>query len=828
MFGVNMNSIYKVFFAVLLFSLIASFAGQSWSQDKASMDVVLVMDSSGSMKKTDPLSLRIPAAKLFVSLLDKDDRAAVVSFTDKGIELIPLTDIDNNENREKLMNAIDKITSDGLYTNLYEAFDSGYNILSKGNNAGREKIIVLMSDGMMDVGDADKDRELMQKLKNSLAADLKSGDIKVYTIAFTEQSDRKLLEKISKKTGGFYNLALTDKDFHLIFTSIFESLKKPDMLPMSENGFVIDSSIEEVTIVATKSSPETMIQINSPSGQTYTSIDRVSGVGWFESDNFDMITVNRPIEGKWEILFSTGENNKAYIITNLKLQSNFEKLYAIFGESMEFEIWLEKEGNTIKEEEVLEKIDVYIEMTGPDGKTNQLKPFNKGKGIFYRKVAPFSAGNYKMKIIAKSMTFEREKSFVFNVANVEESKEDIKEMLAEREKEEAVEEEPAEEEPDKGEESDEILWGMTVFQFICINLIIGLAIFIYIKRTYFKNIIRSSRFKKRIKKEKAQDEEGDANVVDTAKEGVDSEAEKDRPPEEAKPEPEKAAAPEEAKPEPEKAAAPEEAEPEPEKDIIAAEETEDVKDDTQMINLEDEAGDDKDGDEQDGEEVQTTDTEDGKAEEAVGTDNKTEPETEEVKDMTDPEGDMEGQKPQLNPQEAADLEGLLKENSEDKTDPQEEAPDLKSEMPEPIDENRKEESEPGSMTVEEKIGEIEPVDSEKDVKADIEDNSETLTEQDSSGPQENAEEEQQVDAGAVENKEEAGEDLDDAWAEALSEQKETESDVKPEKDETEGKEEAGEDLDDAWAEALSEQKETESSAKEETDKTSDKGEAAGA
>jgi hypothetical protein len=73
MFGVNMNSIYKVFFAVLLFSLIASFAGQSWSQDKASMDVVLVMDSSGSMKKTDPLSLRIPAAKLFVSLLDKDD-----------------------------------------------------------------------------------------------------------------------------------------------------------------------------------------------------------------------------------------------------------------------------------------------------------------------------------------------------------------------------------------------------------------------------------------------------------------------------------------------------------------------------------------------------------------------------------------------------------------------------------------------------------------------------------------------------------------------------------------------------------------------------------
>jgi uncharacterized protein (DUF58 family) len=52
-----------------------------YSADNGNIDVVLVMDSSGSMKKTDPQSLRIPAAKLFISLLKDGDRASVISFS---------------------------------------------------------------------------------------------------------------------------------------------------------------------------------------------------------------------------------------------------------------------------------------------------------------------------------------------------------------------------------------------------------------------------------------------------------------------------------------------------------------------------------------------------------------------------------------------------------------------------------------------------------------------------------------------------------------------------------------------------------------------------
>ena len=446
------------------------------------MDVVLVMDSSGSMKKTDPHFLRIPAAKLFISLLREGDRASVVSFSDKGYMISPLIPVADKANVSSLNRAAEKISSKGLFTNLYEAFNTGMRILSDTKDpTDREKVILIMTDGMMDTGDSAEDDRLLDLIDSELLGRMKEQHIKVYSIAFTRLSDQKLLAKISKKTGGFYNLALTDKELHLIFTSIFESLEKPDMLPMTKTAFLIDASVKEVTIVATKGSPGTDIQLLSPDGQKYSGSRKYSGISWFESETFDMITIERPLEGQWEILMSTGKDNKAYVITDLSLKTNFNNLYSLFGQPMDINIWLEKNGERIVEPEVLGKIEFYIELTGPDGKTSRLEPFLKEAGIFERKIAPFTPGNYTMNIVAKSMTFERKKTFIFNSATVEESKEDLKEQKAEAEKAPVSEQLEA-----KPTEDSDISWGAIAFKFIVINLILGIGVLAYLKRDTLK------------------------------------------------------------------------------------------------------------------------------------------------------------------------------------------------------------------------------------------------------------------------------------------------------------------------------------------------------
>ncbi len=474
----------KVMIFILTVAVSAIAPLSSYANRDSNLDVVLVMDSSGSMKKTDPQSLRIPAAKLFISLLDKEDRAGIISFSDTGYPVIGLTPVDSEDSRDKLFRAAELISSKGLHTNLHDAFASAMEVLSESSGAGRTKIIVIMSDGMMDVGDPDRDGSLLDKIKTELSDLLEERGIKVYAIAFTEQSDRDLMEKISKRTGGFYNLALSDKDFHLIFTAIFESLKAPEMLPMSNNGFLIDSSIDEVTIVATKESADTTIQITSPEGKGYTHAGRPEFVSWFASSNFDMITVKKPAEGKWEILFSTGKNNKAYIITDLKLQTDFDEMYSTFGKPLDIKIWLEKEGSVLTEKEILDTIKLYLELTGPDGKITTLKPFNKGEGAYLRKIAPFSPGNYKLRIVAEGKTFQREKAFVFNVADARESKEDIE---AAREKEKKAEV-PAEEKQAEETSIEELSWKKTIIQFLIFNAVLAFMVLAYLKRNSLKNM----------------------------------------------------------------------------------------------------------------------------------------------------------------------------------------------------------------------------------------------------------------------------------------------------------------------------------------------------
>ncbi|UCH80445.1 MAG: VWA domain-containing protein, partial [Nitrospiraceae bacterium] len=471
--------------------------GMVQGQSRNNIDVALVIDSSGSMKKTDPNSLRIPAAKLFISLLGGGDRAAVLSFSDQGYQLAGLKSLDSESDKEMLLHAAEKINSRGLYTNLYSAFSKGMEVLLHSREEDRDQIIILMSDGMIDVGNSAEDEQLLTMLKSDLSLELKNNNVKVYSIAFTDQSDRKLLEKLSKQTGGFYNLAMTDRDFHLIFTSIFESLKSPEMLPMDRNAFLIDPSVQEVTIVVSKESPDSDILIHAPDGQQYSGKKRYSGISWFESDNFDMITIQRPVEGRWKILYSTDENNKAYIITDLALETNFEQLYAVFGENLAIKAWLEKEGSVIREGEVLETTEFFIELNNPDGKVSNLKPLNKGDGIFHKTITPFKDGNYRLRVVAKGQTFEREKAFLFNVANLQESKEDLKAAREARladKKDQGVSE--VQEEP--------INWLKISFQFLLINLFIGLLVVMYMKRQCIKDFKLLHRAFNRFKGETLQ------------------------------------------------------------------------------------------------------------------------------------------------------------------------------------------------------------------------------------------------------------------------------------------------------------------------------------
>lgn len=462
-------------------------------QAKKGLDIVLAIDSSGSMKKTDPLSLRIPAAKLFISLLDQNDKAGIVSFNDKGYPLISLTPVNSVTNKEELLKSAEKISSDGRYTNLYEAVNESYRILSTARDSKESTgIIVLMSDGKMDVGNPDSDNKLIRSLENELAPTLSNKKIKLYTIAFTDFSDKRLLKQIAEFTGGTFNIAHNDKDLHLIFTSIFETLKTPNMLPMQGNSFIIDKSIDEVTVVASKENADSYIYLQSPDEQKFSATQKPDNINWYVTHNFDMITITKPMEGRWQVLSSTEKDNKAYIVTNLNLMTNFNWKDIPVDTPVNLEVWLQRGEEILKRSRLVQRALFYIELTKPGEEKIKMVLFDSGEepdreksdGIFTNHFVPDIEGEYILKLAINGMTFQREKTIKFRaiIPTVEEP-------------EEPEEDEEMEAETEEVSDSEQFSWTEVLIHFAIGNAIllcvVILFIFLFKKFGKFKKIVLS-------------------------------------------------------------------------------------------------------------------------------------------------------------------------------------------------------------------------------------------------------------------------------------------------------------------------------------------------
>ena len=379
-------------------------------------DIVLLIDSSGSMKKTDPNDYRKTAAKLFISLLGEHDRISVISFGDKAKVLAPLTE-NTKANQGKLFQAVSKVTSREFSTHMQDGVRKGFEELKASQRKNR--LLLFLSDGKLTVGTDEEDKAAFIAL-SKLIPEVGKANIKLYSIAFSEFSDTKLLEDIARGTGGFFKFAKEDKDIHVIFSSMFEKIKSPDTIPLEGDTFSIDKDIKEAILVITKKAGTSTTLID-PSGRKHISSKYDKNMKWFGSAVFDMITIAGPAVGKWNVKLSTKEGNKVFVITDLSLKSSFNRNFAQKGDKLKIDAWLEKENGRLKEKDLLGEVSFSADITTPDGKAQRLALSDSGTagddkpgdGIYTGELAADIAGDYSVKVIAEGKTFKREKVLQF-------------------------------------------------------------------------------------------------------------------------------------------------------------------------------------------------------------------------------------------------------------------------------------------------------------------------------------------------------------------------------------------------------------------------------
>jgi uncharacterized protein YegL len=173
-----------------------------------SLDVMLVLDSSGSMTSNDPQDLRKTAAKNFIDALLVGDQVGVVDFDSNAVLLQSLTPL-----TETAKAAVDQIDSSGG-TCIGDGIALATQEIVANSGADRLKAQIVLTDG--------QDNPSCNPDYAALLTAANDAGIQIYTIGLGTDVDTALLQQMATETGGQYFPISSADDLPEVFRRIAE------------------------------------------------------------------------------------------------------------------------------------------------------------------------------------------------------------------------------------------------------------------------------------------------------------------------------------------------------------------------------------------------------------------------------------------------------------------------------------------------------------------------------------------------------------------------------------------------------------------------------
>jgi Ca-activated chloride channel family protein len=166
-----------------------------WQVNKKPVDLVVVMDVSGSMRG-DKITTARASLMQFVEKLHDGDRLQILLFSSDVVPLSPLTEL--GPKRQDVLDSVSGIFEQGD-TRLYDATLIAYEELLENGDPDHIRAIVVLTDGR----DTHSEQTL-GAVMNQINANAGEGGnaIKIFTIAFGNNADQGVLIQIAEPTGG--------------------------------------------------------------------------------------------------------------------------------------------------------------------------------------------------------------------------------------------------------------------------------------------------------------------------------------------------------------------------------------------------------------------------------------------------------------------------------------------------------------------------------------------------------------------------------------------------------------------------------------------------
>lgn len=274
--------------------------------------VALVVDTSGSMRTTDPQKLRETAAQIFIDLLSPGDQLSIITFNALAEVVLPLQEVKSNADKAEFKRLLaPKMVTNGD-TNYLMALNEATNQLDSITTGDVRKVILFLTDGKPEPDSRKSNNpKFMEPYMQSVWASVSDLALKrypVYCVGFSNNIDSAVLERISRETQGTLKTSENPADLAVSFFDILGRLKNRtntlnQTLELKGSDSIeldIDKYTAQFTLVLTNPSGSPLdLVVTPPRG---VSADQTVSVS--KANTYQILTINPTTEkmaGSWRV-----------------------------------------------------------------------------------------------------------------------------------------------------------------------------------------------------------------------------------------------------------------------------------------------------------------------------------------------------------------------------------------------------------------------------------------------------------------------------------------------------------------------------------------------
>lgn len=367
-------------FAMVLMSLAGSFTASAVDTPNANrMNVVFVMDESGSMSKTDAGSLRYDAMDLFLGLAtESGNYMGAVAFDDDVILQRDITSIEGLNDKTALSQEVRRVSSRGD-TNIGKAIETATQMLQNSGNPDLPSAIILLSDGNTDLGGNDARLQESYASRDNAIAIARANGYKIYSVCLNTNGDADPaeLQEISSATGGTSVEVKSADDLKEVFSQFYNIIYSTETIVLGD--MVIPDSgeveipfniprigVEEANIIISTLNPNTSYVLYQPSGIAYTEAEL--NAMKITAQTFSVLKIQNPEAGEWKLVVkgTPGDNIKIEMVYNsdLSIAQNFNSGNPVFADAdVVIGAQISNMGTLITDEAIYQDYPMHVVLT---------------------------------------------------------------------------------------------------------------------------------------------------------------------------------------------------------------------------------------------------------------------------------------------------------------------------------------------------------------------------------------------------------------------------------------------------------------------------------